>query len=862
MLRFIERFLVVWGDACRRAGWFVVVAFLVGAAMAGVYAANNLKVNTDTSEMLDPELPFQKNAAALRDAFPQLKTDLVIIVRGPTLDETDAFAAALRERLLADPMHFSAVFSPAQEPFFQENGLLYLELEDLESRLTQMSKAGGLIETLVQSPTLDTLFLALAENARLAERSEIGRGALDAIYSEMAEVVEASMDGKRRPFSWMGALDTREAAETEHIRIVYATPVLDFTRLQPAKAAIERVHGEIALVEEGFDGRVETFVTGDPALRAEELQSVTEGVGLSFLLSFALVAVLLVVCYRSISLAVITMTALVVTLTLTSGFTALAVGELNLVSIAFTVLLVGFGLHFAIHLLLHLEEHRGAGESTPQALRASMRDVGSGIVLAAVTTAIGFFSFIPTKFDGIAQLGLIAGVGVMIALGVTVTFAPAALGLFPKSSVGRKFRRRKSAGVMKAVRTPLALVAVALGGVSLFYLPQTRFDADPMRLRDPEGEAVRGFFMLFSSPETIPYRLSLLVESAEQAEAAAARAKRLPAVRAVRSLPDFVPADQDEKLELISFASGSLAFALEARPSGGQSPPPGRGLAALEGLLASAGASEPGRRLGGLLEKLRLSGDATAVARVQDNVFAYWPQLIERLRAQLNADYVEIDALPEALASRYRSADGKWRLDILPKNDVRSEAALNAFVDAVEKEFPNVSGGALQTKKAGEIISSSMAQATTIAFAVIAVFLWLLVRRIALVLMMLAPLALAAVLTAAAGVILDIPFNYANVIVLPLLLGAGVDNGIHLVLRQQQIEAHQTVYESSTPRAMVFSALTTIGSFGTLALSDHRGTASMGELLSIALLLSLACALFVLPAAFALGERIGGRKPA
>lgn len=859
MLRIIERFLIFWAETARRSGWAIILGFFAAAAAAGWFAAANLRVNTDTTEMLDPDLPFQKNARALREAFPQIKNDVVILVRGDTLDEADAFAAALYERLLARPDAVSSVFAPAQERFFAENGLLYLDEDDLESRLSQMTKAASLIERLVKTPTADTLFSTLAENDELAEKSDLGQETLQDLYAELSIVVAASLRGETRPFSWLGALNADEPGSEGFIRLVYATPVQDFTRLQPARPAIRAIRDEIAYIGSGFGDRVETFITGDPALRAEELESVTTGIGLSFLISFILVAVLLLVCYRSGWLAAITLASLVITIVLTSAFAAAFIGQLNLVSIAFTVLLVGLGLDFAIHLILHYRERLGFGQSKTAALRGSMHEVGPALVLAAITTTLAFLSFTPTAFDGIAQLGMIAGAGVIIALFVSITFTPAALSVapvrLPRVDLARQNGRRSLAERLSA---PVAVAVVLFGLFSLAFLPQARFDADPMSLRDPTSQSVKGFNLLFSDDDTLPYRLSRLVGGADEATATASRAKQLDTVLSARSLPDFVPSAQDTKLELIDFASASLAFALDAAPEP-STLATGEGARALETRLAAVYSKGPAADLAALLGQAK--GDAQAMARIERNIFRFWPSLVERLRLQFNADYVTLDDLPEALVSRYRSPGGEWRVDILPREDVREPAALARFVSSVEALYPDISGGAVQTLKAGEIISASMLQATGIALVIIAVVLFLLVRRPGMVFLMMAPLALAASLTIAAGVILNIPFNYANVIVLPLLLGIGVDSGIHLVMRNQQVKAGEGVYGTSTPRAVLFSALTTVGSFGSLMLSPHRGTASMGELLSIAIAFTLLCTLFVLPAAFRLGEkRAAARK--
>ncbi len=854
MLNLIEKVLIVWADQSRRSGWLLVALFAIATAAAGWYAATNLKVNTDTSAMLSPSLDFQVRAKELREAFPEVKNDIAVVLRAQTLDEAEAFTAELRRRAVARPEIFESVFAPSAEPFFRENGLLYLETDDLESRLSQMSKAAGLIETLIKAPTAGQLFTTLADNDALAERSDLGQETLGRIYGELADVIEASQRGDARPFSWLGAMSPDEGATT-HTRMIYVTPKLDFTRLQPAKPAITELRVEIAEIENEFGGRVETFITGDPALRADELAAVTTGIELSFLISFVSVGILLLICYRSVSLSLTTLSALVITIVFTAAFAAVAVGELNLISVAFTVLLVGLGLDFAIHLLLHVQERRGSGEAIEAALRGSVHEVGPALVLAALTTSLGFFAFIPTAFDGIAQLGLIAGAGVLVALFVSLTFIPAALGII--GGEGRAFGRKKKRngpGVWTHLSAPIAIVAVALGAASLLLLPQARFDADPMSLRDPSSQSVAGFNLLFEDKDTVPYRLTMIATSKAEVESVASGARAIEEVGGVRSLLTFIPDNQEDKLDLIDFASGSLVFALEAEEDKTGAPEARAGAEKLKARLE--GAYPEGTQARRLAAALGAAND-DALSKAESNIFAYWPALVERLRAQINADFVEIETLPDNLKRRYLTADGKWRVDIVPEADVRDPKALKAFVRAVEKEFPTVSGGALQSQKAGEVISSAMLQATGIALAIITLFLIIVLRRVDEVLLMLFPLALAAILTTAAGVLLDIPFNYANVIVLPLLMGIGIDSGIHLVMRQRQLDVGENIFGASTPRAVLFSALTTVASFGSLMLSPHRGTASMGELLSIAIGFTLLCTLTVLPVAFRLFE---GRK--
>ncbi|MEL6361078.1 MAG: MMPL family transporter [Pseudomonadota bacterium] len=867
MLNLLESFMLAWTGLARRTGWFGVIAFLAAAVVAGWIAATGLKVNTDTSEMLDPTLDFQVRAKALRDAFPSIKEDIVVVIEAPTMDEADAFASQLATRLENSGDHFESVFSPTIDPFFRENGLLYLDTNELESNLSQLSKAASLIETLAKAPTAGTLFQTLADNDALADRSDLGQEELEAIYTQLADVAEASLKGEPTAFSWLGIIDEQDTTDTATnkpaIRLVYAKPALDYTRLQPAKPALRKLKSELDAIEGEFaTGRVQTFITGDPALRADELSSVANGIGLSFAISFVAVGILLLIAYRSIFLSVMTLCSLIISITITAAVAVATVGQLNLVSVAFTVLLVGLGLDFAIHLLLHVQERRAASQEIKEALSGAVREVGPALALTAPTTAIGFFAFMPTKFDGIAQLGLIAGCGVIIAFFVAITFLPAAIGaMSPRRSTSSGGVVRAAFAGLERISKPVAALTILAGLASLVLLPQARFDADPMALRNQESPSVLGFQRLFEDPQTQPYRLSRLVDSEEEVNATRQQASGLPTVGSVRALTSFIPDEQDDKLDLIDIAAGTLVFALDAQPSVPQ-----------EGSEESAGPSfEDGAnklaarlneaypdgsvqsRLAGLLSQL--PGKASAAKQLEQALFAYWPDFKQRLADQLNADYVGYETLPPTLTDRYRAANGQWRVDILPAQDPRSRKNLLAFVSEVESAFPDIAGGASQSLKAGQTIAEAMLQATGIALGVIAVFLFLLLRRPSDVILVLFPLLLAASLTTAAGVLFDIPFNYANVIVLPLLLGIGVDSGIHLVLRDKQVSEGATLYGTSTPRAVLFSALTTIASFGSLTLSAHRGTASMGELLTIAIFFTLVCTLIVLPAMLSLRKR-------
>ncbi len=294
---------------------------------------------------------------------------------------------------------------------------------------------------------------------------------------------------------------------------------------------------------------------------------------------------------------------------------------------------------------------------------------------------------------------------------------------------------------------------------------------------------------------------------------------------------------------------GPLFLGAAALPA----PGPEQNRAALDGLREALELTEgapAARRLASALDRLAENNGGWSpevLAALEGLWLAGLPGRLDALGAALEADSVTLDDLPEALRLRYLTADGRVRVEVLPAEDLRAPEARGRFVDAVRALAPEATGAPVTITEAGSAVIQAFGEAAAYALILIVVLLLVLLRSALDSLMVLAPLVLAALLTVGATVAFDIPFNFANVIVLPLLFGLGVASGIHMVIRARATGA-AGLLSTSTPRAVLFSALTTIGSFGALALSSHRGTASMGILLTIAISLTMLCTLVVLPA--------------
>lgn len=845
--------------------------------LSALAAVKGLSVNTDSSRMIDDREPFRVNALRYEQAFPAQRNQILIIVRALSADEADFVTGALVTRLKAEPDLFSDVFSPSADPFFRRQGLLFLDIDNLLETSDRLSSAAPMLESLVLDPSLPQMFLQLSKVARASEEG-LRLPVIAAAYDEVADVVESLMADAPRPLSWQRMFGREDAL---HQRLISVQPVLDYASLQPARPAVEAVRTLIESLPALKAGSATINLTGDPVLRTEELKSVSNGIELSALLSLALVALLLGFGLRDWRYLLLSMGSLLLSLLLTAGFAAVAFGELNLVSIAFTVLLIGLGIDYAIHLLLAFHDHHRLGCGLEEGVKRAIGEIGPALILAVFTTSIAFLAFAPTRFVGMAQLGVIAGIGVLIAAMVALTVIPAGLALLPRPTPrpGRAATLPKPAVPKRLVR-PLTIGAILVSLAALPFLTKARFDADPMSLRDPQAPSVLAFELLFDREQDSPYRLNLLAPTLGDAITLAARMEALPEVRSAITLNDFVPSDQDEKLLEIDFLAGNLDFLLGAdRP--GDRVAAARAKAARgsdeDALLKLIAASESVAEIdadtprGDAAVRLhralvafreRAAADPSFHAALEGLLLRYFPMQMERLRDQMTARPVTVADLPPDLRRRFVSESGIVRIEALPMEDVRVPEARRRFIDAVKAVDPGLSGGAYSVSEAGEVVALSMAQASLIALLFGATLIYFMLRRLRLMLLILIPLSLAAIWTVAAGILLSMPFNFANVIVLPLLIGLGVDSAIHLVMRNEAMAEQGALFRSSTPRAVFLSALTTIGSFGTLALSSHRGTASMGAMLTIAILFTLVATLVILPGLLALfdGSKAAAEK--
>jgi hypothetical protein len=404
--------------------------------------------------------------------------------------------------------------------------------------------------------------------------------------------------------------------------------------------------------------------------------------------------------------------------------------------------------------------------------------------------------------------------------------------------------------LLRAASTGAVLM---LAGASVFLLPQVRFDGDPVNLKDPSSSAVVEFERILAEEPGQVYAAQVLSQPGEPARERVATLEALPVVAEVRTVDDFVPANQDEKIAVLQALQDQVATEVDfARPI----EPADRRSAfdqLTEDLGAIAAVKNAPQDLTAAAGRWRQaltglgSGEPEVLARLEQAYFAQLPALIEQLRQITTVDPVTLDNLDSDIRDLYVAPDDRWRLEVVPSQDMTQEANMERFASAVREVAPNATGAPIEIVGAAGVVSSAMLFATLAAFALVILVLVPVLGRLVDVALVLVPLVLAALLMLGYTVVAQSPFNFANVIVLPLLIGLGAHSSIHYVMRAREEAGRHEIGETSTPRAVLLSALTTIASFGTLWLSSHRGVSSMGEHLTVAIVITLVCTLLVLP---------------
>jgi hopanoid biosynthesis associated RND transporter like protein HpnN len=841
--------------ACTRFATLTVLVALILAVGAGFYTAKHFSINTDINTLISPDLDWRQRDNVFEKAFDHERL-ILAVVDAPTPEFASAASAALANKLSSNNKDFDSIQRLGAGEFFEKNGLLFLPTAEVGKATGQFEAAAPLIEIMAGDPSLRGLTGALETGLSGVRRGQVTLDGTARPFSLVVQTIESILNTGSGTFSWRELVSDKPLTDSDRRSFIEIKPVLDFNALQPGKDATDAIRQAAKDLNLSGEFGARVRLTGPVPIANEEFATVQDGAVVNGIGTVLIVLVILWMALHSAKIIFAVFVNLFVGLSITTAAGLMMVGSLNLLSIAFAVLFVGLGVDFGIQFSVRYRSERYKNNDLAAALAKGAEYCAIPLSLAAMATAAGFLSFLPTDYKGVSELGKIAGVGMLVAFTTSITLLPALLDLLnpagEREPLGYAFLAPVDRFLEKhRIAIIVGTLVLVVAGLPLLYF--LRFDFNPINLRSPKVESIATFLDLRKDPNTGANAVNVMAPNEDAARQVEARLAKVPEVLRTMSLDSFVPDEQAAKLKLIKQGADILNPALNPE-SIDAAPSDAENVSALKDSAQSLRKLAGDHKGAGAAAAKRLADDLSKVAeasqpvrdKVQATFVAPLQIVLSQLRNAMQAQPVSLQTLPPGIVDSWKTKDGQTRIEAMPRGDPNDNDTLRKFASAVLAAEPLAVGGPISILKSGDTIVKAFIQAGGWALLSISMLLWLTLRRITDVLLTLVPLLVAGAVTLEICVLIQLPLNFANIIALPLLLGVGVAFKIYYVTAWRA--GHTNLMQSALTRAIFFSALTTATAFGSLWLSSHPGTASMGKLLALSFVVTLAAVLLFQPA--------------
>jgi hopanoid biosynthesis associated RND transporter like protein HpnN len=859
------------------------LALLLSAASV-IYTVRNMEFLTGRDDLMPKNAPFQVDYRAYRAEFGD-QEEIVAVFESDDAERTTRAADALYARLNREKGAFREVFYPGGLPYFRKNGLLFMPLEEIRQLRATLTMAAPVLKDLAAAPSVQTLFTSLTRQidgylmkpdpATLKSLTFMlatldkgfkafdGKGGGQSSGMSMDSFLKGSGDGKPSMLENAGKQ-----------QVITVLPVKEEGSFVASEKSIKTVRAALdeVLKKPEFKG-IKGGLTGVPVLEYEEMATSQRDIELATALSLSLTVILLLFAFRGLLNVIAAMVSLIVGICLSFGFATLAVGHLNILSMVFAIMLIGLGIEYGIQVVLRYQEELKSGVSGLEAIETGLSANIRTIIMAAATVALAFATFAFTDFKGIAELGIIAAGGVFICVAATFTVLPAMLILlerFRKTSIPTKSTSPALQGpfLRHIFANPRMVIALTLllALVCVYPTIRTRFDYNLMNLQAKGLQSVEYAYKLMRSKENSGYFAVVTAQDKTEARQLSEQLEKLPAVDHVVSLLALVPEQQEAKLaELAALRKvmadvrpvpyeenlrpmelpaifenfrdrvAKLKKALEQNKAE-EAQPVGAFLTTLDGFFTSLEKEKDRNALGMLRE-------------FQGGMFAELPDKLRMLKESLEAAPVGETDIPQELKQRFVGKSGKLLLQVAPKGEIFEREPLEAFVKQVKSVVPKATGEPVMVYESLTVLRDSYLKAFGYAFIGIAVILMINFKRLRFALIGSLPLAAGLLLMVGGMWLAGVSFNSANIIVLPLILGVGIDSAIYIINRYRQgSETPAQVAMSSAGIGVFLNALTILFSFGALMVAHHQGVFSIGAVMSLGMVASVGVFMVFLPA--------------
>jgi hopanoid biosynthesis associated RND transporter like protein HpnN len=874
-----------------RPRWFFYPQMLLFLGCV-CFTASKLGFTTSRNDLVSSEKRYHQNFLNFRKEFP-VEDDLVILVESDDTEKNRQFVERLGAKLEAEPELFTNPFYRADFKMLGDKALFFLKQDELAAFREQLTAFEPFVSKFSRATNFISLFQLINTEFRLAEhkpQQEVEQliGSLPALR-RIVEQADAALHRPGPPPSpGIAALFGGEEAQAK-LYITFDSGRMYLATVQVANGdvearAVRRLEELVSEIRDEVPG-LSVGVTGELILELDEmLQSQRDTITAS-LIALVFVGIIFVYGYQETGRPVKATACLLVGLGYTMGYTTLVVGHLNILTITFAPMQIGLAIDFGVHLITRYEEELRLGRSRQEAVRLSLVNTGQGIFTGALTTAAAFFAMGLTEFDGIREMGIIAGGGLLLSLVPMMTLLPILLLRGRQNEIDAEQSRNNSArrerweqAWLSRPRTVI-VAAVVLCGLCVSRFDRVFFDYNLLHMQSHDLPAVIYEEKLIKSAGNSVLFGAVVADSVEEATELEARIRQLPSVADVRSMASYLAENSGPKLALIREIR-DLAAKLEFAQIDGQpvSPPEvSQVMYSFQGYIGAA--SRAVRESDGesrlffeiqslwdAVQTLRRSLNALPEEKISAQLAAFQRAFLSDLhetfgvlkRQRIDGGLTVAD-LPNSLRQRFVGVNGKMLLQVFPKDDVWEKANQAKFVAELRGIDPDVTGTPVQMLEYTTLLKDSYVEASWYALGATSLMVLFHFRSLVCMGLSLLPVVIGTLWLLGFMAWFGIPFNPANIMTLPLVAGIGVTSGIHILNRFRE-DQNPSLLSNSTGKAVLVSGLTTIAGFGSLTVAEHQGIESLGYVMSIGTATCMIAALTLLPAVIGMLNRMGWKN--
>jgi uncharacterized protein len=884
LFRFIERLAF-------KHSLIVVALSIILAGLSIWVTGEKLTFKTGRGDLVAKGLPYVKIYEEYRDQFEDLE-GMVIVAESESPEKMAEFAETLAAKLKVRPDLFSQVIYKFDTSYFRSRFLLYLDPPDLESLQTKLEEHQDFIESVNAIPGLNPLLNEI--------NREISSGMVDSLMTGFLGGDDAEKEEKKNDENdlnlliriikemnrsleknyhyqspWQSLFKSGEeslrekgylVSNNEKLLFILAVPNEDKTSFTGYKDSVYSARKLIAEVKKDFPS-ISVGLTGEDVISTDEMITTQKDVELASKIALGGVALLFIIAFKGIVKPLLAVFSLLIALAWSLGFTSLTVGHLNILSVVFTTILIGLGIDFGIHILERYKEERKEGDDISTALQKTLQGTGQGNFSGAITTAMAFGAMVLTDFIGIVELGWIAGWGILFCMIAMVLLLPALVTLEEK---WRKPVYTKSEE--KSITTSISwldrffshykliiTVCCALVLVSMLALRTAHFDYNLLNLQSKGTEAVKYEMRILENAGRSAWSAAMLADSLEEVLQKETQLKSLPTVENVESIAAMVPKYQEDNLQYIRENLSPLLSELYVEEEDE--------LFSLKGLTKNLKrirfklqgregkedkVAQTAKEIDKFLEGSKTIDQETAEKKLEEfseKLFVDYRGLMTDLQKNAEPKLVKISEIPKSLRDRYISKQGKYLLTIFPSVDIWDLDERNRYLKDLRSVDVKVTGSAVHMFNSTRLMTEGYIKGGIYAMTAIIIYVFIVFRNPRTVFFILLPVIVGSIWTVGIMELTGLKLNMANLVILPLILGIGVVNGIHIIHRYREEEdKNSVVLGKSTGLAIILSSLTTMIGFGSMMVADHYGVFSLGLVLTLGVFCCLVASITFLPA--------------